>query len=189
MAVFKGREEHLGKILKEKIFNRSANVAVIGLGYVGLPLAVEQAKIGFSVMGIDKDSRKVEQVNNGNSYVRDVSEDILRDLVGKGSLSAYQNFDRLKENDIIIICVPTPLKSMRQPDLSFFLSAAREVAGQIRSGQLISLESTTFPGTTQEVVLPILESTGLTAGRDFFLAFSPERCNLQNNTFLMAINS
>ncbi|MCL6559357.1 MAG: nucleotide sugar dehydrogenase [Firmicutes bacterium] len=183
MAVLKGREEHPEKVLKEKIFNRSAKVAVIGLGYVGLPLAAEQAKIGFSVVGIDKDLRKVEQINQGKSYIRDVSDDVLSALVENGSLRATGCCEPLKEADIIIICVPTPLKSMRQPDLSFVISAAREVAGQIRTGQLISLESTTFPGTTQEVVLPILESAGLTVGKDFFLAFSPERVDPGNRHY------
>jgi len=183
MAGYREQVEHPGKQLKEKIYNRSAKVAIIGLGYVGLPLAVEQAKNGFSVIGIDKDIKKVEQINNGKSYIRDVPEDILRALVEKGKLSAYHHFDLLKEADIIIICVPTPLKSMNQPDLSFVISAAREIAGQMKTGQLICLESTTFPGTTQEVILPILESTGHTVGREFFLTFSPERVDPGNKLY------
>lgn len=183
MAVLKGRVEEPGQILKEKISNRSAKVAVIGLGYVGLPLAVEQANIGFSVLGIDKDLNKVEQINNGKSYIRDISEDILCALVKDGNLKAYHCFDLLGEADVIVICVPTPLKSMRQPDLSFVIAATREVADRIRASQLISLESTTFPGTTQEVILPILESSGLAVGRDFFLAFSPERVDPGNKRY------
>ncbi|OPY58768.1 MAG: UDP-N-acetyl-D-glucosamine 6-dehydrogenase [Pelotomaculum sp. PtaU1.Bin035] len=178
------REKHQGKILIEKIINRSAKVAVIGLGYVGLPLAVEQAKIGFSVMGVDKDLKKVEQINSGRSYVRDVPEDVLGALVKKGNLAAYPHFDLLREADIIIICVPTPLKSMRQPDLSHVIAAAGEVASHIKEGQLISLESTTFPGTTREVILPILESAGLAVGKDFFLAFSPERVDPGNKRYI-----
>ncbi|OPX84705.1 MAG: UDP-N-acetyl-D-glucosamine 6-dehydrogenase [Pelotomaculum sp. PtaB.Bin104] len=183
MTILKEQEEHLANILKEKIYQRSAKVAVIGLGYVGLPMAVEQAKIGFSVMGIDQDLTKVEQVNKGKSYIRDVPEDILKPLVENGNLSAYHRFDLLMQADIVIICVPTPLKPMNQPDLSFVLSATREVANQINPGQLICLESTTFPGTTQEVILPILEATGLSAGKDFFLAFSPERVDPGNKNY------
>lgn len=183
MPVNKKDEEHPARALREKIYNRSAKVSVIGLGYVGLPLAVEQAKIGFPVIGIDLDSWKIKQINKGKSYIRDVSADDIRDLVENGRLRASNQFDHLKEADIVIICVPTPLKTMRVPDLSFVLSATREVAGQIKKGQLISLESTTFPGTTQEVILPILESTGLTVGSDFFLAFSPERVDPGNKFY------
>jgi len=183
MAEYKEQGEHPGKQLIEKINGRSAKVAVIGLGYVGLPLAVEQAKIGFSVMGIDKDIEKVEQINNGKNYIQDVSENDLRTLVKNGDLAAHHRFDLLNEADIIIICVPTPLKSMNQPDLSYVVSATREIAGRLKTNQLISLESTTFPGTTQEVILPILESTGHTVGKDFFLAFSPERVDPGNKCY------
>lgn len=183
MAVLKKREKDMGNTLIEKINNRTAMVAVIGLGYVGLPLAVEQAKIGFKVVGIDKDLGKVDQINNGKSYIRDVSEDSLRALVENGNLSANHRFELLQDADIIVICVPTPLKTMGQPDLSFVIAATREVAGKLRAGQLISLESTTFPGTTREVILPILKSTGLTVGRDFYLAFSPERVDPGNKCY------
>jgi len=183
MTVLKERKEHLEQMLKEKIYSRSAKVAVIGLGYVGLPLAVEQAKAGFSVVGIDKDLTRVELINTGKSYIRDVHEDILQELVANGKLRAYHCFDLLKEADIIIICVPTPLGSMNQPDLSFVVSVTREIAGRLKTGQLICLESTTFPGTTQEVILPVLETTGLTAGKDFFLAFSPERVDPGNKCY------
>lgn len=169
--------------MKEKINNRSAKVAIIGLGYVGLPMAVEQARTGFSVIGVDKDPKKVEMVNSGNSYIRDVPANILNELIESGKLKAYSHFNNLKDADVIIICVPTPLKSMRQPDLSFVISAAGEVSKHERRGQLISLESTTFPGTTQEVVLPILESSGLTSGVDFFLAYSPERVDPGNKLY------
>lgn len=183
MSGSKGRGEQSVNFLKEKIKNRTAVVAVMGLGYVGLPMAVEQAKTGFSVIGIDKNNIKVEQINSGKSYIRDVPEDILHSLVESRKLSAHHLFDRVMEVDIIIICVPTPLKTMRQPDLSFVIAAAREVAEQIKPGQLIILESTTFPGTTQEVILPLLESTGLTVGEDFFLAFSPERVDPGNRCY------
>lgn len=179
----KEQEKHLANLVIEKIYQRSAKVAVIGLGYVGLPMAVEQAKIGFLVVGIDQDLKKTEQINNGKSYIRDVPEDILQALVKTGKLRAYHSFELLKEADIIIICVPTPLISMNQPDLSFIISATKQIAGWIKAGQLICLESTTFPGTTQEVVLPILESTGLSVGSDFFLAFSPERVDPGNKYY------
>lgn len=183
MTVIKGRDEQIGKTLKEKINNRSAKVAVIGLGYVGLPMAVEQARIGFSVIGVDKDPKKVEMVNAGKSYIRDVPGGILKELVDNGKIRAYSHFAGIQNADVIIICVPTPLKSMRQPDLSFVISATGEVSKHERPGQLISLESTTFPGTTQEVVQPILESTGLTTGVDFFLAYSPERVDPGNKLY------
>jgi len=184
MPLLNGRGEQLAGVLKEKLSNRSAMVAVIGLGYVGLPMAVEQAKTGFSVAGIDRDAKKVEQVNSGRSYIRDVPDEDLRDMVKGGKLTAHHDFDPVGEADVIIICVPTPLQSMRQPDLSFVLSAAREVAGRLKPGQLVSLESTTFPGTTREVVLPVLESGGLTVGEDFFLAFSPERVDPGNKHYI-----
>jgi UDP-N-acetyl-D-glucosamine dehydrogenase len=183
MAVSKGYGENMSSVLIEKINLRSATIAVIGLGYVGLPLAVEQAKTGFTVTGIDKDIRKLEQISSGKSYIRDVPEDDVRALVESGKLRVHHLPAPLKEADIIIICVPTPLKTMKQPDLSFVISAAREVAGQLQVGQLISLESTTFPGTTQEVILPILESGGLVVGKDFFLSFSPERVDPGNKCF------
>ncbi|MDF9407827.1 nucleotide sugar dehydrogenase [Pelotomaculum isophthalicicum JI] len=183
MGKYREQGEYPEEKLKEKIYNRSAKVAVIGLGYVGLPLAVEQARIGFSVMGIDKDIKKVEQINKGKNYIQDVPEDVLFSVVENGKLSAYHHFDLLKEADIVIICVPTPLKSMNQPDLSFVISATREIADQVKTNRLICLESTTFPGTTQEVILPILESTGHTVGKDFFLAFSPERVDPGNKRY------
>ncbi len=141
MSGSKGRGEQSVNFLKEKIKNRTAVVAVMGLGYVGLPMAVEQAKTGFSVIGIDKNNIKVEQINSGKSYIRDVPEDILHSLVESRKLSAHHLFDRVMEVDIIIICVPTPLKTMRQPDLSFVIAAAREVAEQIKPGQLIIHDS------------------------------------------------
>ncbi|TEB10346.1 nucleotide sugar dehydrogenase [Pelotomaculum propionicicum] len=183
MPVNENIGEHPAKVLREKIYNRSAKVSIIGLGYVGLPLAVEQAKIGFPVLGIDLDSCKVKHINNGKSYIRDVAGEDIFKLVEGGRLKASSQFDNIKEADVIIICVPTPLKSMRVPDLSFVLSATREVANQIKKGQLISLESTTFPGTTQEVILPILEASGLTVGSDFFLSFSPERVDPGNKYY------
>ncbi|BAF59257.1 MAG: nucleotide sugar dehydrogenase [Pelotomaculum sp.] len=183
MPVLKRHGEELAWVLKDKINSRSAVVAVVGLGYVGLPMAVEQARAGFPVVGIDRDEKKVEQVNSGHSYIRDVPGEVLQTLVKGGRLRAHHSFDPLGGADVVIICVPTPLKSMKQPDLSFVISAAGEVAGRIRPGQLISLESTTFPGTTQEIVLPILQSGGYTAGEDFFLVFSPERVDPGNKCY------
>lgn len=168
------------KLLKEKIINRTAAVVVIGLGYVGLPMAIEQARCGFRVMGVDSNEEKVELINKGQSYIRDVPGDVLRPLVEQGVLGAYSSYEKVGDADVIIICVPTPLKSMRQPDLSFITSAVREIAERIKPGRLICLESTTFPGTTEEVILPALESKGLVVGRDFFLVFSPERIDPGN---------
>ncbi|TEB17623.1 UDP-N-acetyl-D-glucosamine 6-dehydrogenase [Pelotomaculum sp. FP] len=183
MKVLEDRGESLARIIIEKIIKRETSVAVVGLGYVGLPMAVEQAKAGFLVTGIDKDISKVEQINNGKSYIPDIPDDVLKNLVENGRLRASHLYNLLNTVDIIIICVPTPLKMMKQPDLSYVLTVTREIAGHLKPGQLISLESTTFPGTTQEVVLPILESTGLKAGIDFFLAFSPERVDPGNKSF------
>ena len=180
MAELSERGERLAQTLIKKIGNRSAKVAVIGLGYVGLPMAVELSRSGFAVIGIDKDLKKVEQINAGKSYILDVSEEVLCSLVKKNILTASHQYSLLREADIVIICVPTPLQSFKQPDLSFIISAARETAKSLKPGQLISMESTTFPGTTEEVILPILESVGLTVGRDFFLAFSPERVDPGN---------
>ncbi|MCG8402017.1 MAG: nucleotide sugar dehydrogenase [Firmicutes bacterium] len=167
------------KLLKEKILNHTAAVAVIGLGYVGLPMAIEQARRGFRVVGVDRDEKKVAMINNGQSYIRDVPGEVLRPLVEQGRLRALNSYEEASRADIMVICVPTPLKSM-QPDLSCITSAAGEIAGAIRPGRLVCLESTTFPGTTEEIVLPALEATGLVVGRDFFLAFSPERIDPGN---------
>lgn len=171
------------KTLKNKIESHQARVGVIGLGYVGLPLAVEKGKVGFKVLGFDINSKRVDQVNAGQNYIGDVKDIELQALVQQGTLSATTDFSRLAECDVIIICVPTPLTITRDPDISYMKNSAEQIAKRLRPGQLVTLESTTYPGTTEEVILPILEETGLKVGRDFFLAFSPERVDPGNKRF------
>lgn len=166
--------------LMEKIQNKTAKVGIIGLGYVGLPLAVEFAKVGFEVTGIDVDARKSEAINKGISYIQDVSTEDLKSLVQQGKLKATTDFSALKELDTVNICVPTPLRKSKDPDISYIIAATKEIGKYLHKGQLIILESTTYPGTTEEVMLPMLEEKGLKAGQDFFLAFSPERVDPGN---------
>ncbi len=161
--------------LLAKIQARSATVGVIGLGYVGLPLATGLAKCGFNVVGLDASVNKVNLLNQGVSYIPDVLTSDVSQLVDQKLLTATTDYDALKEIDVIFICVPTPFDSMKAPDLTYVRQAAAGIAQHLRSGQLIVLQSTTYPGTTEEVVQPMLEAQGLIAGRDFFLAFSPER--------------
>ena len=161
--------------LLTKIERQSAKVGVIGLGYVGLPLAVGMAKNGFSVVGLDVSPSKVETINQGVSLIPDVSSTELAPLVKAGQLVATTDYDVLKQTDVIFICVPTPFDSMKAPDLTFVRQASAGIAPRLQRGQLVVLQSTTYPGTTEEIVQPILEETGLVAGQDFFLAFSPER--------------
>jgi UDP-N-acetyl-D-glucosamine dehydrogenase len=172
-----------GKELKRKIQDRSACVGVIGLGYVGLPLALEMAREGFQVIGIDIDRERVESVNAGISYVLDVPSETLLSLVMQERVRATQSLAVIKDLDTVSICVPTPLRKTKDPDLSYLIAAVEAVRNHLRPGQLIILESTTYPGTTQEVVLPILERSGLQAGKDFFLAYSPERVSPGNRTY------
>lgn len=172
--------------LKDKLRNRRATLSVIGLGYVGLPLAVEMAKAGLKVHGIDVDRSKVAMVNRGRSYVQDVSEGDLRDVVGRGALDATCNYSVLGRSDVVDICVPTPLRKTKDPDISYIIDAVEHIARYLRRGQLVVLESTTYPGTTEEVVLTRLEQTGLKVGRDFFLAFSPERVDPGNKAYRTA---
>lgn len=164
----------------QKIESLTATVAVIGMGYVGLPLSVCVAKVGYRVVGIDINPRRVEQLNQGKSYIDDVRSEELAPFVAAGSLTAAHSFEVLKDADVVIICVPTPLTKNRDPDISYIQQSTREIARYLKPGQLITLESTTYPGTTTEVMLPILEETGLKAGQDFFLAFSPERVDPGN---------
>ena len=166
--------------LLEKIQNKSAKIGVIGLGYVGLPLAVEKAKAGYTVLGFDIQEEKVDKVNKGINYIGDVVTAELEDLVRDGKLSATTDYDRIRECDAIMICVPTPLNKYKQPDLSFVINSTNEVAKRMKKDTLIVLESTTYPGTTEEVMLPILEQNGYKVGEDFFLAFSPERVDPGN---------
>lgn len=169
--------------LKEKIKDCIAKIAVIGMGYVGLPLAVEKAKVGFNVIGIDKNLKRVDMINKGQNYISDVKDKELQELVQKNKLWATADFSVLQEADIIVICVPTPLTKNREPDLSYIMAATGEIAKNLRKGQLVTLESTTYPGTTEEVILPKLEASGLKVGKDIFLAFSPERVDPGNKRF------
>jgi UDP-N-acetyl-D-glucosamine dehydrogenase len=166
--------------LIERLRTRKARVSVIGLGYVGLPLAVEFAHAGFTVTSVDLDQSRVESIRRGVSYIPDVPSERVRELVDAGRLSATKDFAILAEADAISICVPTPLRKTKDPDLSYIVAAVEEVCKYLHAGQLIVLESTTYPGTTDEVVRPMLERGGLVAGRDFFLAFSPERVDPAN---------
>jgi UDP-N-acetyl-D-glucosamine dehydrogenase len=172
-----------GATLFDSIRARRARAGVVGLGYVGLPLAVELARAGFVTTGIDLDVNKVSAVNAGRSYIDDVPTVEIAELRAQGRLGASTSFDVVGELDTINICVPTPLGKAKDPDLSFVVAAAEEVAKRLHPGMLIVLESTTYPGTTDELVLPILERTGLKVGRDFFLAFSPERVDPGNKQF------
>ena len=166
--------------LKDRIRSRDAKVGVIGLGYVGLPLAVEFARAGLDVTGFDVDAFKVAEINAGRSYIRDVSEEHVSESVKAGRLRATTDMAGLAEMDAIDICVPTPLRKTRDPDLSYIVQSVDAVKVHLRKGQLVILESTTYPGTTDEVVQPVLEEGGLKAGEDFFLAFSPERVDPGN---------
>lgn len=167
--------------MKERILddikNRRTEVAVIGLGYVGLPLAVEFARSGFPVIGIEIDERKARSINEGKSYVEDISDEELREVVQRGLLKATTDYSKVKDADAIIITVPTPLSKTKDPDLSYIMAAVESIKPHLKKGHIIVLESTTYPGTTDEVVKPELEKTGLKVGRDIFLAFSPERIN------------
>ena len=176
-------QDVLAKALKEKVSKHQAQVGVIGLGYVGLPLAVEKGKVGFPVIGFDINPKRVARVNAGDNYISDVNDLELQDLVKRGIVQATTDFARLIECDIIIICVPTPLTVTRDPDISYIKASTEQIAKYLRPGQLVTLESTTYPGTTQEVILPLLEEKGLKVGKDFFLAFSPERVDPGNKRF------
>ena len=172
--------------LEEKIRSRTARAGIVGLGYVGLPLGVELAKAGFRVTGIDIGESKVERVNAGDSYVLDVPVATLGPLVSAGKLGATTDFSVIRELDTINICVPTPLRKTKDPDMSYIDAACREIANYIHPGMLIILESTTYPGTTDEFVLPMLEKSGLRVGHDFFLCFSPERVDPGNPKYQTA---
>jgi UDP-N-acetyl-D-glucosamine dehydrogenase len=167
----------------EKITTRSLRMAVIGLGYVGLPLATTFAEAGFHVIGIDIDQHKVDLANQGKSYIPDIASTVLQQLLNSGQLQFTTDYATLQNVDAVSICVPTPLRKTRTPDISYILAATQQVQAYLHPGQLIVLESTTYPGTTDEVVLPALASTGLKVGVDFFLAFSPERIDPGNLEF------
>ena len=167
----------------EKISKRALRVAVIGLGYVGLPLATTFAEAGFHTTGIDVDQKKVDQANCGESYIPDIPDNLLRRLIDEECLNFTSDYTILDEKDAIFICVPTPLGKTHDPDISYVISATQRVKTHLQPGQLVILESTTYPGTTDEVVLPELESTGLRVGVDFFLAYSPERIDPGNHDY------
>ena len=166
--------------LSAKISSRQAQVGVIGLGYVGLPLAVEFAKAGFTVTGIDVQKSKVDMVNRGESYIQDIPAGTLAALVKSGKIKATTDFSVVAQLDTIDICVPTPLRKTKDPDMSYIVSACQEIAKHFHEGMLVVLESTTYPGTTDELVLPMLERDNLKVGEDFFLCFSPERVDPGN---------
>jgi len=169
--------------LLSRIEAKTAKIAVIGLGYVGLPLAVDFAIAGFHVVGIDKNQARADDVDNGRNYISDISDDDMRAATQSGRLRGTTDFSVLQETDAICICVPTPLSKTKDPDVSFILHATDSVHQHLHSQQLVCLESTTYPGTTHELVLPRLSETGLTVGKDFFLSFSPERTDPGNAQF------
>ena len=169
--------------LIDKIRRREARCGVIGLGYVGLPLALEFARAGFKVTGIDLDRRKIDAITGGRSYIVDTKDEEIREQVDAGRFRATDDFSVIADLDTINICVPTPLRKTKDPDLTYVVSAVNEIKQHLRKGQLVILESTTYPGTTDEVVRPVLETGGLVAGKDFALAFSPERIDPGNKTY------
>ena len=170
-------------LLVAKAADRTALIGVVGLGYVGLPLALEFVRAGYRVVGFDVKHATVEALNQGRSHIQDVPAHSLADAVRAGKFAATSDLSRLREPDVISICVPTPLSKTKDPDVSFVLAATNSVKQTLRRGQLVVLESTTYPGTTRELMLPALESTGLKVGKDFFLAFSPERVDPGNSAW------
>jgi UDP-N-acetyl-D-glucosamine dehydrogenase len=169
--------------LAGKIGRRTATIGIVGLGYVGLPLAVEFAKVGFNVIGLEQNPAKTKMVNSGRNYISDVDEKDLKAVIKNGRFAATGDFARLAGADAICICVPTPLDKNKQPDISYVRSVTKQIAKILHKGQLVVLESTTYPGTTEEVILTKLQSAGLKVGRDFYLAFSPERVDPGNKKF------
>lgn len=182
-TILEKAESTLSERLIEKITSKTAVIGVVGLGYVGLPLAVEKAKAGFRVIGFDVQSERVNLVNEGTNYIGDIVDEDLRMIVRQNKLMATTDYSMIKEVDAVAICVPTPLDKYHQPDTSYVSSSAREIAKHLKPGMLVVLESTTYPGTTEELVKPILEETGLECGVDFFLAYSPERVDPGNKQF------
>jgi UDP-N-acetyl-D-glucosamine dehydrogenase len=171
------------KTLLQKIEDKSAVIGVVGLGYVGLPLAVEKAKVGYQVIGFDILPHRVDMVNKGVNYIGDVVDEELKEIVGKGRLRATTDYALIAQVDAVTICVPTPLDQYQQPDTSYVESSGKEIAKHLHAGMLVVLESTTYPGTTEEILQPILEKTGLKVGEDFHLAYSPERVDPGNKVF------
>jgi UDP-N-acetyl-D-glucosamine dehydrogenase len=165
----------LASDLLARIDNRQAVIGIIGLGYVGLPLAIALGRANFRVLGFDIDTRRVEALNRGDGLIRHIPNEPIAEAIAKGLFEATADFDRLDEPDAILVCVPTPLTRQREPDMSYVLKSTEAIAARLRPGQLVILESTTWPGTTEELMKPVLQQGGLVSGRDFFLAFSPER--------------
>ena len=174
---------HYLNSLREKISNQSAGIGIVGLGYAGLPLALAFAEAGFKVCGVDVQQQKVDLVNRGEPYIADVSSKRLLAMVTNRLLEATTAQNRIKEVDAIYICIPTPLTKTKEPDLSYVIRESEEISKHLQPGQLIVLESTTYPGTTSKVILPILERSGLKVGRDFYLAYSPERIDPGNKKY------
>ncbi|MBS4024182.1 MAG: nucleotide sugar dehydrogenase [Clostridia bacterium] len=175
--------DNLAQELIKKIINKTAKLGVVGLGYVGLPLAVEKAKVGYNVIGFDVQQNRVDMVNQGINYIGDVVDQDLKDLVIKNLIHATTDYSLLYDVDVVSICVPTPLDTYHQPDISYVEASTKEVAKYLHPGMLVVLESTTYPGTTEEVLKPILEETGLKCGQDFFIAYSPERVDPGNKHY------
>ena len=169
--------------MMQKIENRSAQICVLGLGYVGLPMCIEFVRAGFHVTGIDNDVERVNHLKHGHSYILDISDEELSAI--RENFTPTTNFGALRHADATIICVPTPLRKTKDPDLSYILAATVQIAKHLQRGQLIILESTTYPGTTDEIILQELEKNGLHAGTDFYLAFSPERIDPGNKKFTL----
>lgn len=169
--------------LLEKIKNKNCKIGVIGLGYVGLPLSLAFANAGFAVVGIDTDIKKVKSINEGISYITDVKNEEIKEVIKDKKLTSTSNFEILRQCEVVIICVPTPLNKTKDPDISYLLSAAEEVSKNLNSNQLIVVESTTYPGTTKEHILPLLQRGGKMVGKDFYLAYSPERVDPANKNY------
>ena len=169
--------------LYKKIKNKNAHIGVVGLGYVGLPLAVEFAKAGFNVSGIEVDDNKITAINNGNNYIPDIDNSLLENLVKQGKLVATNDTSIISKLDAISICVPTPLSKVNEPDVSYIIDSVNAIKKYLHKDFLITLESTTYPGTTKEVILSKMEETGLIAGEDYYLCFSPERIDPGNETY------
>jgi len=170
-------------ILLKRIKTKDARIGIVGLGYVGLPLALEFARSGYNVTGIDKNMERVESLKKGKSYIIDVTDSEVKQLIKTGRFNVTGDASVLSKLDAVIICVPTPLTKTKDPDVSYIISVSQEIKNYMHKGQLFVLESTTYPGTTEELVLPILEEGGLKVGRDFFLAFSPERIDPGNKQY------
>lgn len=183
MQATKTTENKLAEQLLKKLNNKTAVIGVVGLGYVGLPLAVEKAKAGYSVIGFDIQDSRVNQVNSGENYIGDVVDDELKELVEEKKIRATADYSLIQEVDAVAICVPTPLDIYKQPNTSYVESSANEIAKYVHEGMLVVLESTTYPGTTEEILKTTLEKSGLVCGEDFFIAYSPERVDPGNKQF------